>query len=320
MSKINILLLYKKLYLIRKVEETIQKYYDENEMKTPMHMSLGEEAIVAGICGSLKKEDQVFGTHRSHALYLAKTEETDLFFLELYGKNNGISNGKSGSMHLSNPEYGFMGGSAIVGGNFAMATGAAFANKFKKNNKVVVVFFGDGAIDEGSFWESFNIACLLKLPIIFVCEDNGLAVYTSQEKRHGYENITNIISSFNCETVEIDTTDVIEIFIKASKIIKEVKKNNCPCFMHLKYCRYLDHVGVNEDFHFSYRLKDKNFYKWKERDPVDTYRKKILKEIDEQVITKIEEEVNKQINNSLELARKASFCKITELYKDIFRE
>lgn len=312
--------LYKKIYLIRKVEETIQKYYDENEMKTPMHMSLGEEAIVAGICTALKKEDQVFGTHRSHALYLSKTEETDLFFLELYGKSNGISNGKSGSMHLSNSEYGFMGGSAIVGGNLAMAVGAAFANKFQKNNKIVVVFFGDGAIDEGTFWESFNLACLLKLPIIFVCEDNNLAVYTNHEKRHGYKSITKIVSNFNCKTIEMNTTDVIKIFTKMDKIIKEVKENNCPYFMCLKYCRYLDHVGVNEDFHLSYRVKDKNFYKWIERDPVKTYRKKILKKIDEQIIIDIEKKIDKQINNSLSLAKKTSFCKTTELYKDVFCE
>ena len=318
MPEIDILLLYKKLYLIRKVEETIQKYYDENEMKTPMHMSLGEEAIVAGICGSLKKEDQVFGTHRSHALYLSKTEETDLFFLELYGKKNGIANGKNGSMHLSNPEYGFMGGSAIVGGNFAMATGAAFANKFKKNNKIVVVFFGDGAIDEGSFWESFNIACLLKLPIIFVCEDNDLAVYTGYKKRHGYKNITNIVSNFNCKTVDMNSTDIIEISSMAETAIKEVRKYNCPYFMCLKYCRYLDHVGVNEDFHFSYRFKDENYYKWIRKDPVLVCRKRVLKKIDEQVIIDIEKKIDNQIINSLNMAKKSFICDSSELYNGVY--
>jgi len=311
--------LYKKIYLIRKTEETIQKYYCENEMKTPMHMSLGEEAIVAGVCEVLNKEDQVFGTHRSHALYLAKTEEIDLFFAELYGKETGFAKGKSGSMHLSCPKYGFMGSSAIVGGNFAMAVGAAFANKYKNNNKVVVVFFGDGAIDEGSFWESMNIACLMELPIIFVCEDNGLAVYTNDGKRHGYKSISNIISKFNCNIVKSESTDTEEIYNITKNIIEKMKKNNQPSFMHLKYYRYLDHVGVNEDFDLLYRNK-KEFNDWIERDPIKILRNKLLIEINENLIIQVEKEINDKISNSIKIAKKSLICDIKELYKDVFCE
>ena len=178
--------LYKKMYLIRKVENTIKKNYNDDEIKTPMHMSMGEEAIVVGVCAALREKDQVFGTYRSHALYLSKVEETDKFFAEMYGKKTGVAMGRAGSMHLSCPEKGYISSSAIVASNISVAVGASWANKMKNNGKIVAVFFGDGAVDEGGFWESINMACLWKLPILFICEDNDLAVFTQSNKRHGY--------------------------------------------------------------------------------------------------------------------------------------
>ena len=309
--------IYKKLYLIRQVEKAIQKYYNDNEMKTPMHMSIGEEAIVAGICSALDKNDQVFGTHRSHALYLSKTEETDMFFAELHGKESGINKGKCGSMHLFNHEFGFMGSSAIVGGNFSMAVGAAFANKYKNNNKIVVVFFGDGAIDEGNFWESLNLACLWKLPILFVCENNGLAVYTDEKTRHGYKNIDDIVGQFKCKIFKSETTDAREIYAITKGAIEIIKQDMCPCFMNLRYYRYLDHVGINEDFYLEYRDKNE-LNEWLSKDPVYQFRNKLLKEVECDVVIEIEKNVNKQIEKSINKAQQDSFCDEQELYKGVF--
>ncbi len=164
--------LYKKLYLARRAEKKIREHYMEDEMKTPMHMSMGEEAIAVGVCHALKAEDQVFATYRSHAIYLAKTQKIDDFFAEMYGKDTALLKGKGGSMHMCAPESGFMGTSAIVASIIPVAVGVAFANKQMGNDKLATVFFGDGATDEGAFWESLNVACLMKLPILFVCEDN----------------------------------------------------------------------------------------------------------------------------------------------------
>jgi len=170
MKELNIEL-YKTMYLIRKTEEKIQEHYHEDEMKTPMHMSMGEEAIAVGVCHALKAKDQIFGTYRSHAIYLAKTQNINDFFAEMYGKDTALLKGKGGSMHMCNPDGGFMGSSGIVASAIPVAVGAAFANKTVKNEKYVAVFFGDGAANEGVFWESLNVACLMKLPIIFVCAD-----------------------------------------------------------------------------------------------------------------------------------------------------
>ena len=319
MSKLN-LDLYKKLYLIRKAETEIRKYYPEDEMKTPMHMSMGEEAIVAGVCQALEKNSQVFGTYRSHGLYLAKTEETDRFFAEMYGKMTGGAKGKAGSMHLTAPEVGLMGTSAIVASIIPVAIGAAFANKRKKNNKITAVFFGDGAIDEGNFWESLNVASLMELPVLFVCEDNEFAIFTPASQRHGYKSITDIVSKFNCNVFQKETTDAEFIYNLTNKAIKAIKKTKKPSFIYLKYHRYLEHVGINEDFDVGYRSR-KDFEKWYKKDPITIQREKLLNSgTKEKTIMKIEKEIEKKIIKSIKLAKKAAFSKRSEIYKDVFCE
>jgi len=310
--------LYKKLYLARRAEEKIREHYMEDEMKTPMHMSMGEEAIAVGICHALKAEDQVFATYRSHAIYLAKTQKIDDFFAEMYGKDTALLKGKGGSMHMCAPECGFMGTSAIVASIIPVAVGAAFANKQKDNGKLVTVFFGDGATDEGAFWESLNVACLMKLPILFVCEDNGLAVHTATSKRQGYASITDIVSNFNCNVLKENATDAEVIHKLTRQAIKLIKTNQMPCFMHLRYYRYLEHVGVNEDFDAGYRSREE-FEEWHKKDPVNLQRKKLLQQgINEEEIIKLEEEISNKIENSVRLAKEAPFADVNELYKGVF--
>jgi TPP-dependent pyruvate/acetoin dehydrogenase alpha subunit len=310
--------LYKKVYRIRKAEEKIREHYNEDEMKTPMHMSMGEEAIAVGVCHALEAEDQIFGTYRSHAIYLAKTGDTDNFFAEMYGKDTSLQKGKGGSMHLCAPESGFMGTSAIVGSIIPVAVGAAFANKEKKNGKLVAVFFGDGATDEGVFWESLNVACLMKLPILFVCEDNGLAVHTPKSSRHGHNSITDIVAQFNCDVVKDKTTDVERIYDLTSNAIGLLKETQRPCFLHLEYYRYLEHVGINEDFDAGYRSRDE-FEDWYKVDPINMQRKKLLElGIKEEGIIKVEREIDNQIMSSLKLAQKAPFPDRSELYEGVY--
>jgi TPP-dependent pyruvate/acetoin dehydrogenase alpha subunit len=310
--------LYKKLYMIRRSEEFIIKHYPENEMKTPMHMSMGGEAIAVGVCHALRPEDQVFGTYRSHAIYLAKTQKIEDFFAEMYGKDTALLKGKGGSMHMCAPEFGFMGTSAIVASIIPVAVGAAFANKRRGNGKIVAVFFGDGATEEGNFWESLNVACLMKLPVIFVCEDNGLAVHTPGSKRHGHNSITDIVYKFNCNVFKDNTTDAELIYKLTCKATALVKTTQMPCFMHLRYYRYLEHVGVNEDFDAGYRSREE-FEEWYKRDPINLQRKRLLKfGITEEEIVAIEKEIDKRIEASIELAKEAIFAEVNELYKDVF--
>lgn len=309
--------LYKKLYLARRAEEKIREYYLENDMKTPMHMSMGEEAIAVGVCHALKPEDQVFATYRSHAIYLAKTQKIDDFFAEMYGKGTALLKGKGGSMHMCAPELEFMGTSAIVASHIPVAVGASFANKQQCNGKLVAVFLGDGALDEGAFWESLNTACLMKLPVLFVCEDNGLAVHTPSSKRQGYASITSIVSKFNCNVLGRNTTDVEVIYKLTRRAIRLMKTTQKPCFMHLKYYRYLEHVGINEDFDAGYRSREE-FEEWYKKDPVHLQRRKLLQQgIKEEEITKLEKEIDNQVENSIRLAKEAPFADVCELYNGV---
>lgn len=310
--------LYKKLYLARRAEEKIREYYAENDMKTPMHMSMGEEAIAVGVCHALKLEDQVFSTYRSHAIYLAKTGKIDDFFAEMYGKDTALLKGKGGSMHMCAPEAGLMGTSAIVASHIPVAVGAAFANKHQANGRIVAVFFGDGAMDEGSFWESLNVACLMKLPLLFICEDNGFAVHTPASQRQGYASITKIVSNFNCNVFKENTTDAEVIYKLTRRAVRMIKTTGKPGFLRLRYYRYLEHVGINEDFDAGYRPKEE-FDEWLKNDPVKVQRSKLLQVgIKEEDIGKLEKEINSKIENSIRLAKEAPFAGVDELYHGVF--
>ena len=311
--------LYRRLYLIRRAEEEIIAHYAEDEMKTPMHMSMGSEAIAVGLCCALREDDQVFGSYRSHALYLAKTLDVEDFFAELYGRDTAFLRGKGGSMHLCAPRQGFMGVSAIVASMIPVAIGAAFANKRLGNGKVVAVFFGDGAIDEGVFWESLNAACLYQLPVVFVCEDNDLAVHVPAARRHGYDSIAEIVARFRCRVVTSDSTDVEVIHPLAAEAIRPVRAGRGPCFMHLKYYRYLEHVGVHEDFEAGYRSRE-TFESWRQVDPVTMYRDRLMRSADlEARLRPLESEIDDRVIQGRRKARAASYPGDKALFEGVFR-
>lgn len=309
--------LYRKLYLVRASERKIIEHYFEDEMKTPMHMSMGAEAISVGICQALEPRDQVFGTYRSHALFLAKTGDTDDFFAEMYGKETASLKGKGGSMHLCSPERGFMGTSAIVASAIPVAVGCAFANKCSGSNRTVAVFFGDGAVEEGVFWESLNAACLMKLPVLFVCEDNDLAVHTPKLLRKGYRSIVNVVSGFDCLFYEDETTDAETIYNLACRAVDQTRKRQRPSFIRLRYYRYLEHVGVKEDFDAGYRNRGE-YQKWQKRDPIRLQREKLQNlGFDRSYIASMETEIQDKVNRSFNKARQADFCDVCCLYEDV---
>ncbi len=295
-------ILYKTMYMIRSAEKAIQAYYLEDQMKTPMHMSMGEEAIAAGVCHALQPQDQILGSYRSHGIYIAKTQETDRFFAEMYGKFTGTSRGKAGSMHLLAPDSGLVCTSAIVASSIPVALGVAFANKFRKTDRIATVFFGDGAVDEGVFWESINFACLKDLPVLFVCEDNGVAVHSSTHERHGYKSIADIVDKFNCNVFQSDSTDVEIIYELAREAINKIKDTRRPSFLYLKYYRYLEHVGVFEDFKAGYRPREE-FEKWLKVDPVSLQRSRLVDQIGKDKVLCLEQKVNKQIESSVVKAK-----------------
>jgi len=310
--------LYRKMYLVRAAEEKITEYYHEDGMKTPMHMSVGGEAIACGIISALHPKDPVCGTYRTHALYFAAGGDVNKFFAEMYGKEGGTCNGKAGSMHLMSPENGLICTTAVVATNIPVALGAAFAAKQKHEDRVAVAFFGDGAVDEGAFWESLNVACLFKLPVIFAYEDNGFAVHTPPEMRHGYKSLEAIVEKFNCNFIAYDDSNDVECVYAAGQKARETcVRTHRPSFLSFKYYRYLEHVGVYEDFKSGYRSKEE-YLKWREKDPIALQRNRLLETYDESKIDLLEHSIRTQVHDALVQAKNAKFPDSNELYKDVF--
>lgn len=311
------LALYKTMCRIRISEAEIKKEYPKDEMKTPMHMSLGQEGIAAGVCAALPKNSHCYGTYRSHALYLAWTEETDAFFAELYGKSTGVAGGKAGSMHLASPDHGLMATSAVVATTIPLALGDAFEAKYNNLDRITAVFFGDGATDEGAFWESLNFACLMKLPVLFICEDNDLSIHTTKSARRGYDSLADIVSRYRCEVLDSQGYDAEHVYNLAKMAVHLIKTSGRPAFLKLTYYRYLEHVGVNEDFHAGYRVRPKP-KEWLEKDPVHKLRQKLLNNGFSEKVKEIENQIELQVTESRLKAQKAPYPSPGELTKGVF--
>jgi TPP-dependent pyruvate/acetoin dehydrogenase alpha subunit len=312
--------LYKDLYLIRSAEEYIIKVYEDDDMKTPMHMSMGQEAASVAICRALRPDDQIFGSYRSHAAFLAKTNDTDSFFAEMYGKTTGTARGKSGSMHLAAPEQGHMVSSAVVASCLPLALGAGFASKQQNAGRVAVVFFGDGAVDEGVFWESINVAALMKLPVVFVCEDNDLAQHSTKSMRQGYKSIIDIVNQFDFSVFDCDTTDVEPMYEMATEAVRSARENFRPSFFKVQCYRYLEHVGIYQDFDAGYRTRE-SFEDWNKNDSVSLQRQRLIANgYSESDIQQQELAIDQRIEASMSLAMESDFPGTEELHTGVFFE
>ena len=313
--------LYAQVYLIRRAEEKIREHYLEDEMKTPVHLYIGQEAIAAGVCDVLRPSDQVLGTYRSHGIYLARSDDPEGMFAELYGRVTGPGKGKAGSMHLARPDAGVLMTSAVVGTTIPVSLGCAYALKQQGADDLVAVFFGDGAMDEGVFWETLNLACLQRLPILFVCEDNGLAIHKRAEQRRGYRSVEAAIAAYPCDFTHSDSTDPEEIRSLALEATDKIRSGIGPAFLQLQCYRYVEHVGINEDreFQYAYRRQDEFDY-WKGRDPVRCQRERLIKlGVAESTIQEMEMATNERLDHCVQSAEKADFPAPTELVKDVFK-
>jgi TPP-dependent pyruvate/acetoin dehydrogenase alpha subunit len=297
--------IYQKLTLIRQCQEVIIREYAKDEIKTPVHLGIGLEGISVGVAHCLPPNTKSFGQLRNHGQYLAVTGETDKFFSELYGKTTGVGGGKAGSMHLSAPEHGLVSNSGIVGSTIALAVGAAFAAKYRDSDDMSVAMFGDGAVEEGEFWESLNFASLHSLKVLFVCEDNDLAIYTFGAQRKGYNSISDPVRGFRCHVLEGDGTDVREVVSVCRTAVEMMDRAPGPAFINFKYHRFLDHVGAGTDYHVGYRPELTN-EELEDLDPVHKYERylnsmgmslAVMEEIKSDVAAQIESSIQKAMSD-----------------------
>lgn len=239
---------------IRRVEEAIaDRYAAEQEMRCPMHLCIGQEAIAVGVCEVLKREDKVFSNHRAHGHYLAKGGNLGTMIAELYGRATGCCGGRGGSMHLIDINVGFMGATPIVGGTVPVAVGSSWASALQERDEVTVVFFGDGCFEEGVMHESLNFSALHKLPIVFICENNDFSVYTPLKLRQPQRPIHTLAAAHGLKAVAGDGNDVDVVRALASEAVAAARAGHGPQFLELSTFRWREHCGPNFDHELSYR-------------------------------------------------------------------
>lgn len=314
-SKKQLVNFYTKMLRIRKVEETLGDVFLKGEIPGFIHVCIGQEAAPAAVCSHLTDSDYMATTHRGHGHALAKGIDLKLFMAELYGKKNGLCRGRSGSMHVADRNLGILGANGIVGGGIPLALGAAFASQYKKTDQVTVCFFGDGAVDEGTFHESLNLAALKKLPILFVCENNGWSQFTPQEVHTTIRDVSLRAAAYDIPGVEIPN-DFMKIYEKAEIAVARARSGEGPTLLEVKCRRWHGHFVGDQQ---KYRPEDDINMALK-NDCVLSFREMLLKTkaINNKALEKLDADIQSEIDDAINFARKSELPSNSELMEDLY--
>ncbi len=298
-------LLHEMLF-IRLVEETIAARYAEQEMRCPIHLSVGQEAAAVGVCQALRPADRVFSTHRCHAHYLAKGGDLRPMLAEIYGKAAGCIGGRGGSMHLTDPEKGMIASVPIVASSIPLAVGSALADRIDGADRVSVAFFGDASVEEGVFHESANFASLNKLPVLFVCENNLYSVYTPLAQRQPARPLAEVVSGHAMKVLSADGNDVEAVLRASLEAAEHARSGKGPVFLVFNTYRWREHCGPNFDNQLGYRT-EAEYLEWRARDPIECLKSKLASsgDLDERDLQKTQEEMQREIDDAFEFARAA---------------
>jgi pyruvate dehydrogenase E1 component alpha subunit len=297
---------FKTIIKIRTIENLLAKSFKNKNKTSFLHLSIGQEASAAGVCSALNRKDLVFGNHRSHGHYIAKGGNIKKMIFEIFGDLRGCCKGFGGSMHMLDRKVGFIGTTPILGSVAPIVSGVSMSLKFKKNKNIVVGFIGDGSAEEGGFYETINIACLYKLPLLIVIEDNHYSVEIprSLRKSENY-NHKKIVEGIGALYSRIDGQDFVKIFKETTILKKKILNNNKPAVLHLDVLRRFAHSGSNEDIDKNYRVENKSTHF--KKDPSELLIKKLIKEF-------------KYSRTDLEIQKKNIELNISKIYNKIFNE
>ena len=315
------LALFSKMLFIRKVEEAIAERYAEQEMRCPVHLSIGQEAAAVGVCSALERGDRVFSTHRCHAHYLAKGGDLKRTLAEIYGKAAGCCRGRGGSMHLFDDDVRFMASVPIVGSSIPLAVGSALSSKIDGDRAVSVTFLGDGSLEEGVFHESANFASLNRLPVIFACENNLYSVYTHLNERQPVRPISRLADAHGMASFDVNGDDVMEVFAAALNAVAHARSSRGPVFLNISTYRWREHCGPNYDNHIGYRT-EAEFEEWRHRDAVARLRARLLSDGTLSVAseTKMLSDFEKGIDDAIAFAKSALLPVPSEASRYVYAE
>jgi len=310
--------LYRTMLRIRYFEEQVSRLFAEGEIPGFIHLALGQEAVATGVCAALSGEDYMTSTHRGHAHALAKGVRLDRFMAELMGKKTGYCQGKGGSIHLADKSVNHLGSNGIVGGGLPLAVGAAVSAQYLKSGQVAISFFGDGAVNEGSFHECLNLAAVWRLPVVFCCENNGWAEYTPQEAATLVCRVVDRAKAYGVKGLRLEAHDPFEIYKKVSPAIEQVRQGRGPALIECLTCRWHGH---HEGDAQKYRPQD-DLETARGVDCIALFEQRLLDEraADEQVLDAVRDETEKEIGAAVEFARQSPLPEPEVALMDVYQE
>ena len=308
----------RKMILIRKAEEKLSEHVESGKIKCPCHLGIGQEAIGVAVAMIMRKTDRAFGAHRSHAHFLALNENTYSLFAEVLGKHDGCSHGMGGSMHIVDNANGFKGSVPIVGATIPIATGAGLAAKMDELGDIAISYFGDGSCEEGVYHESLNMASIMNLPVLYVCENNLFASHLHIDLRQPSNSTARFAEAHKISNVTVDGNDVVGMYKLLNAEIIEIRQNK-PFYLEAYTYRWKGHVGHRDDIDVGVKRGDQ-LTAWKERDPIKRLfiamkEKGIYTEKDYQMLIS---EIQEKINNDWNRAELAEFPQQEFLLKPVY--
>lgn len=309
---------YEQMLLIRRFEEKCAQLYGQQKIKGFCHLYIGQEAVVAGLMSAITSDDKIITAYRDHGHALGAGISPQAVMAELYGKVTGCSRGNGGSMHLFSKEHNFYGGHGIVGGQIPLGAGIGFAEQYKGTKNVSVCFLGDGAVRQGSLNEAFNMAMLWKLPVIFVCENNGYAMGTSVQRTTNQLDIYKIGEAFDMPSAPVDGMSTEKVHDAFEEAVARARKGDGPTFLEIRTYRYRGHSMSDPA---KYRSKEE-VEEYKSKDPIEMVKGEIIKKkwASEDDLEALEDRLMEQIDDSVKFAEESPFPSEDDLYKDVYQQ
>lgn len=266
--------MHRRMVRIRLFEEAAGQLAEAAKLPGFLHLYVGQEAVAAGVCTTLTDDDQITSTHRGHGHLVAKGGQFNEMMAELMGKATGYCKGRGGSMHISNLDVGMLGANGIVGAGVPIAVGAGFANKYSDNGNVAAAFFGDGSTNIGAFHEAANMACALKLPVLFICENNEYGEFTARKDTMAITDIVDRAAGYGMPGVIVDGMDVVAVHEAAVEAAARARRGEGPSLIEAKTYRFYNHHGI-QNLGLKYRTDDE-VAEWKQRDPIFTFEDRLI--------------------------------------------
>ena len=314
-NKEQMLGLYRTMVRIREFEETSAKLFLDGKLIGFLHLYSGEEAVAAGVCACLREDDCVTSTHRGHGHCIAKGADMNRMMAELYGKADGYSKGKGGSMHIADISKGIIGANGIVGAGIPIAVGTAYAQKYKESDAVTVAFFGDGASNRGTFHESLNMAAVLNLPVLFVCENNQFGMSTPFDYHSKNKTISQRSAAYDMPGVRVDGNDPAAVRDAALTAVLRAREGNGPTLIECLTWRHYGHfIGDSAAY-----KKPKDEKRWREKDPITGFEKRLIKDglAEEGELDKIKADASDEVLASVRFAEQSPFPDLAVMFEDL---